>query len=134
MKTVMFAINKPHTNNIKMGLKISELRTRPPKIKEPYKALIYETKKFGGCGKVIGEFTAYNKHTWRICMGVPKHLTIAACVSADDIMKYTNNGYKDLTEISISDLVIYDEPKELSEFEIKKAPQSWCYVYERSEK
>lgn len=116
MKSVMFSINKPHTDNIKIGTKTSELRTRPPKIDEPYKAYIYETLKDGGCGKVIGEFTAYNENTYRICMGVPAHLVMCGCVSAEEILAYTKNGEKDLTEISISDLVIYDEPKELSEF------------------
>ena len=116
MKTVMFAINKPHTDNIKLGIKISELRTRPPKINEPYRAYIYETLKNGGCGKVIGEFIAFNENTYRICTGVPKHLTITACVTTEEILRYTKNGKKDLTEISISDLKIYDKPKELSEF------------------
>lgn len=147
MKSVMFSINKPHTDNIKIGAKTSELRTRPPKIDEPYKAYIYETLKNSGCGKVIGEFTAYNKNTYRICMGVPAHLVMCGCVSAKEILAYTKNGEKDLTEISISDLVIYDEPKELSEFckptmptglryendTITRPPQNWCYVEEREE-
>lgn len=30
----------------------------------------------------------------------------------------------------ISDLKIYDEPKELSEFGLTRSPQSWCYVEE----
>ncbi|MBE6838176.1 MAG: hypothetical protein E7507_01350 [Ruminococcus sp.] len=116
MKSVIFSINKPHTDNIKSGAKTSELRTRPPKIDEPYKAYIYETLKDGGCGKVIGEFTAYNENTYRICMGVPINLVTSGCISAEEILRYTKNGEKDLTEISISDLVIYDKPKELSEF------------------
>lgn len=116
MKAVIFSINRPHTDNIKIGVKGSELRTKPPKIKEPYKAFIYETKKNGGCGKVIGEFTAFNESTYRICMGVPKHLVLSGCISAEEIWAYTNNGKKDLTEISISSLVIYDKPKELGEF------------------
>ena len=158
MKSVIFSINRPHTDNIKIGAKTSELRTRPPKIKEPYKAFIYETKKNGGCGKVIGEFTAFNEWTYRMCMGVPKHLVLSGCISVEDIWAYTNKGEKDLTEISISDLVIYDKPKELSEFkkagflteenwlaalypnthchyeawakkfDITKPPQSWCFV------
>lgn len=155
MKSVMFSINKPHTDNIKIGAKTSELRTRPPKIDEPYKAYIYETEKNGGCGKVIGEFTAYNENTYRICMGVPVHLVMCGCISAEEILRYTKNGEKDLTEISISDLVIYDKPKELSEFKhskeyvlkvfrslsftdwgydgplvekINRPPQSWFYV------
>ena len=141
----MFSINKPHTDNIKAGLKTSELRIRPPKISGTYKAYIYETLKNGGCGAVIGEFTAYNENRWRICVGVPANLCILACVSADEIRKYSRNGLKDITEISISDLVIYDEPKELADFkgrklvwrgnnhvhayeQIKRPPQSWCYV------
>lgn len=116
MKAVMFSINRPHTDNIKSELKKSELRTRPPKIDEPYKGLIYETLRNGGCGKVIGEFTAYNEFKYRMCMGVPKHLVLSSCLSVEEIWAYTNKGEKDLTEISISDLIIYDEPKELSEF------------------
>ena len=142
---VMFSINKPHTDNIKAGLKTSELRIRPPKISGTYKAYIYETLKNGGCGAVIGEFTAYNENRWRMCVGIPAHLCILACVSADEIRKYSRNGLKDITEISISDLVIYDKPKELADFkgrklvwrgnnhvhayeQIKRPPQSWCYV------
>lgn len=34
------------------------------------------------------------------------------------------NGYA----IHISDLKIFDEPKKLSEFRRKKAPQNFCYV------
>ena len=158
MKAVIFSINRPHTDNMKTGAKTSELRTKPPKIKETYKAYIYETKKNGGCGKVIGEFLAFNEFTFRICMGVPKHLVLSGCISVEEIWAYTNKGKKDLTEISISDLVIYDKPKELGEFKkagfmteekwlaalypnthchyeawakrftIDKPPQSWCYV------
>lgn len=120
MKSVIFSINRPHTDNIKIGAKTSELRTQPPKIKKPYKAYIYETKKNGGCGKVIGEFIALNNFTYRMCMGVPKHLVLSGCVSVEDIWAYTNKGKKDLTEISITELVIYDKPKELSEFTIYK--------------
>lgn len=142
---VMFSINKPHTDNIRAGLKTSELRIRPPKISGTYKAYIYETLKNGGCGAVIGEFTAYNENRWRMCVGIPAHLCILACVSVDEIRKYSCNGLKDITEISISDLVIYDKPKELADFkgrklvwrgnnhvhayeQIKRPPQSWCYV------
>lgn len=153
MKAVMFSINRPHTDNIKIEAKTSELRTRPPKIDEPYKAYIYEPLKNGGCGKVIGEFTAFNEFTHRMCMGVPKHLVLSGCLSVEEIWAYTNKGEKDLTEISISDLIIYDKPKELSEFKqchkceyyancyeheyscdgvynLSRPPQSWCYVEE----
>lgn len=151
-RAVIFSINRPHTDNMKSGAKKSELRTRAPKIAGPYKAYIYETLKNGGCGKVIGEFTAYNEFEYRMCMGVPKHLVLSACLSVEEIWAYTKKGEKNLTEISVSDLVIYDKPKELREFiKVEKCPyavlvdclnckehhcftrppQSWCYVEEK---
>ena len=33
--------------------------------------------------------------------------------------------------IRVSDLMVYDSPKELNEFFVKRAPQSWCYVEEK---
>ena len=39
-------------------------------------------------------------------------------------IKYTFYGWH------ISDLKIYDTPKELSDFGLKRPPQSWCYVEE----
>lgn len=163
MKLVLFSINRPHTDNIKIGAKRSELRTKPPKIKEPYKALVYETKNSGGCGKIIGEFIAFNEFTHRMCMGVPVHLSISGCISVEDIWAYTNKGEKDLTEISISEFVLYEKPKDLSDFSIKRTittltteynidgvvhypkkevffdkltrpPQNWCYVYPTNKK
>lgn len=48
------------------------------------------------------------------------------CLCYLDFKSYLNlkNGYA----IHISDLEIFDEPKELSEFKRKEAPQNFCYV------
>ena len=43
----MFSINRPHTDNIKSGLKKSELRLRAPTVYGNYCAYIYETKRNG---------------------------------------------------------------------------------------
>lgn len=48
------------------------------------------------------------------------HLTYA------ELDRYSNGG--NLYGWHISDLVIYDEPKELREFGLTRPPQSWCYV------
>ena len=65
-----------------------------------------------------------------------------ACMTSDELEKYLNGGIG--YGWHISDLKIYDTPRELSEFtglqntrfgaapyEIKRAPQSWCYVEEQ---
>lgn len=50
------------------------------------------------------------------------------CVPHDQLRKYLNG--KDGYALYIDDLKKYDQPKELSEFGLTKAPQSWCYVEE----
>lgn len=49
-----------------------------------------------------------------------------SCLSRDELFDYLgrNNGYA----IHISKLEIFDKPREINEFGITKAPQSWCYI------
>lgn len=116
-RCVMFSINKPHTDNIKSGFKKSELRLKAPTVYGKYRAFIYETKKNGGCGKVIGEFIARNVTGYgHLDVGVPMDLLHRACISNGELMKYTAGGKKTVTEIRIYNLLIYDKPKELGEF------------------
>lgn len=96
-------------------------------------------------GKVIGEF---------ICDGIISHCEMAnadiaeqqGCIKREELLKYSNG--KELFGWHISDLKIYDNPKDLCEFplynarayydeelrlpmpthEISRPPQSWCYV------
>ncbi len=156
-KAVMISIKEIHNKNIESGRKISELRTLPPKLKPPFKVYTYESG-FGGRHKIVNEWICKDMITWRIIMGVPAHLPKVACVSIEEIKAYSGKDYKNITEMKISDLKIYDKPKELSEFCIMKKcnacksgyesnaciydnnckvpvpltrpPQSWCYVEE----
>lgn len=117
-------------------------------------------------GKVIGEFVcdAMFDIPYTLpfdsednCHSIHPSVLACSCLTLDEIDEYL--GKKDGYGWHITDLVIYDEPKELSEFEracpdnvrscamcrhsgysgmkcskIIKAPQSWCYVEERSER
>lgn len=103
-----------------------------------------------GNGKVIGEFTLNYWYKFRLDEKkmvsyvdtsdwqryfYPK-MSIASikrgCVPFDQLSKYLNG--KDGYALYIDDLKKYDNPKELSEFKLTKAPQSWCYVKELGEK
>lgn len=53
-----------------------------------------------------------------------------SCVPWEEMRKYVGAGIKEFYGWRISELEIYDKPKELSEFRIKRPPQSWCYVEE----
>lgn len=87
-------------------------------------------------GKVIGEFICdkideivpdYNPVTTKFYYGYVAD-TEATCLSEEELQKYGKN--KSLYFWHISDLKIYDKPKELSEFGLTRPPQSWQYVEE----
>ena len=153
MKSVLIAIRPQGVEKIAKGEKTIEVRKSAPK-EVPFKAYIYCTKEkkqddiiwagiFGDRGKwngrVIGEFICNN-------------------ASELDYVYYWNNGYEFETCLTyrqvadygkgkpiygwhISDLKIYDKPKELSEFfkpcgcdnKITRPPLSWCYVKDLGE-
>lgn len=162
MRAILLSVKNKHICNMHNGQKTNELRTKPPKIECPFKVYNYDTETSGGSGKVVSEWICDSMQTYLIYIGIPQHLIDTGCVTASEIMKYTNNGDKDLTAMHISNLVIYDKPKELSEFytikkcnsckwtgyksnaciydenckrpfAITRPPQSWCYVEELQE-
>lgn len=157
-KAVMISIRPEWCEKIANGEKTTEVRkTRPKKLKNPFRCYIYCTqgrdarRLRGSWGKVIGEFTCDG--FW---IGSPRNTNpifcMAACMDGFDTEKYAKD--KILYGWHISNLKIYDTPRELGEFErpyecgecnakwasecnacyeenkIKRAPQSWCYVEE----
>ena len=135
--------------------------TLPKYPHEDFIATNYPRPQFYGGGKVVGEFTC-DRIDWithigytgipnlvetRICDAATMRtspvggLLNAACLTPKMLNDYLawGDGYG----WHISDLRIYDEARELSEFtglrntrfgaapyDIKRAPQSWCYVEE----
>ena len=100
-----------------------------------------------GKGKVVGEFVCDKVE--QIDASNISRIERSSLVSTDEMWKYAKpKSMFDLKAWHISDLKIYDEPKPLSEFrsfncsvywengypmpthEMKRAPQSWCYVEE----
>lgn len=96
-------------------------------------------------GKVIGEFVCddiENMYENIISGKGNEHIKKGGCLSGKDLNFYAKG--KIIFAWNISNLKIYDEPKEIWEFRkqilpkglryeddiIKRAPQSWCYVEE----
>ncbi len=115
MRAILMSIQARHNRNIESGAKTSELRTKPPKIELPFKVYTYESG-FDGRHNVVNEWICRDITEWRICMGIPAHLPLRACVEPWEIKEYSGKDYKDISEMRISDLVIYDKSKDLSEF------------------
>ena len=177
MKSIMISIQPKWCAKIESGAKTIEVRKTRPKIETPFKCYIYESKgktkywsqpmpipyREGG-GKVIGEFVCNNIEKFVVgslaCDDVEKQ----ACLSYKEICDYFyGENYDNTVRIGygwhISELKIYDKPKELGEFRkpcdyagkviqsacfpdncnhcawkgITRPPQSWCYVEELEE-
>ena len=175
MKSVLISIRPQWVEKIVSGKKTIEVRKTAPK-EVPFKAYIYcsygdmKTNYYlNGRGKVIGEFICdkVDKYEPYVILGAYYEVNGAyvkenlrynsgTCLSYEDMVNYSNG--KTLYGWHISDLKIYDNPKELSEFrtpckhtiscwhchnfdtlnleclrcncEVSRPPQSWCYVEE----
>ena len=172
MKAVLISIRPEWVARITSGKKTLEVRKNRPKLELPFKCYIYETQGrtetpwidedghtiFKGRGQVIGEFVCD-----RIAPIVPTTEPYGIYDVDDDFVAQTGlangalwdygNGAR-LYGWHISNLKIYDIPKNLGEFSppfencigkvcdefgcascenggyIKRPPQSWCYVEE----
>ena len=173
-KAVLISIKPKWVELIASGHKTFELRKTRPKIDTPFKCYIYCTKPsfehddffvvnaedgkargFYGGSKIVGEFVC-NEIMTDLHGEHDVFFEHHACVTVEEQREYAPDGA--LYGWHISDLVIYDEPKELSEFmkpcepdedgiylceqckrlvenygcggTILRPPQSWCYVEE----
>ena len=159
-KAVMLSIRPEWCEKIINGEKTIEVRKTRPKLDTPFKCYIYCTQSgvalgaWGKHGKVIAEFICDRIYELAPLNHAPDDVEKQACLTREEIVNYlkgTGYGWH------ISDLRIYDTPRELIEFHtwkkckscsksgyestaciydencmvpvaITKAPQSWCYV------
>ena len=142
MKDVLISIQPKWCELIASGKKTVEVRKTKPKIDTPFKCYIYctlsgsneffkedcnsdiaewnKSKMALKKGKVIGEFVCDRAEYVRNYGDmVDSYDCIASCLSAHEIIEYAkdkNGNFVYTYGWHISDLVIYDKPKELSEF------------------
>ncbi|MGM9680361.1 MAG: hypothetical protein ACI3XR_02530 [Eubacteriales bacterium] len=142
-KTVLISINPKWCLLIASDQKKVEVRKSRPKIETPFKTYIYCTmaktkdphelldihgsdgKNRKANGKVIGEFVCdeiikYERGEFADMIYKCGFLTWA------ELKAYSPKGT--VYAWHISNLVIYDKPMELSGLNVKRPPQSWCYV------
>ena len=162
MKSVLLSILPKWCELIASGEKNVEVRKTRPKIEPPFKCYIYETKgktdtpfmdedghlDFHGRGQVIGEFVCDRI----IAAGYGSYSILSKLrtwIHEWDLLAYADG--KTVYGWHISDFVLYDKPKELTDFKfcnsvkgrwdkngnremiVRKPPQSWCYVEKESD-
>ena len=133
MKSVLISTQPRWCKLIASGKKRIEVRKTKPKIEVPFKAYIYCTKgdpvftQSAFCdevsnGKVIGEFVCdkideyrYGVYDGEFAYHIPTVEGENTCMEYTEAEEYGNG--KPLYFWHISDLVIYDKPRELREFQ-----------------
>lgn len=151
MDAALFSIRPEPVSYIAQGVKEWEFRTKPPKIETPFKGYIYCTsvksmsladyvkvhKATGGRidewhGKVIGEFICDEEievvtNGFVNPFAINRQVLQKGHLSNSEFLSYTDHYRKNLSALHISQLVIYDKPKGLSEFYIP------CNFYEKGD-
>lgn len=155
MKHILMSIKPQYCEKIISGEKTIEIRKTAPK-EVPFKVYMYCTSGTYEdrylCGKVVGEFICNQIETIPVDSKAFATILKAACITMDQLIDYCSG--KDIYGLHISNLKIYDKPKELSEFykcdgfidcitckkykdskngslcqrTLTRPPQSWCYV------
>lgn len=135
MKAILISIKPKWCEAIASGEKTIEVRKTCPKIKTPFRCYIYETNNIKGVqgfsvlgryrvGKVIGEFICDKVYLIKNQgsrfsvadeeQSVTNEIARQSCLDYDDMVSYLGN--KDGYGLHITNLKIYDKPKELSDY------------------
>lgn len=125
---ILMSIQPKWCGLIASGKKTLEVRkTKPKKLVPPFRCYIYES---GSRKQVIGEFVCDEITTFPDDCP-PSWVVKNSCATVTELMEYTGDN-DSLYIWHISDLKIYDEPKELRRYGLFRPPQSWCYVGENT--
>lgn len=134
-KAVLISIKSEWCDFIKLGMKTVEVRKSRPRLDTPFKVYIYCTIHGGsflvggkhplsGNGMVVGEFICNKVETLSPNQVFDADAVFhSTCLTSKQIIEYSDK--KALYFWHISDLKIYDRPKELREFRVP------CAEYER---
>ena len=149
MKAVLISINPQWCELIALGIKTVEVRKTKPKLETPFKVYIYCSQKdydkifcinkfmhkvflYGNAKqKVIGEFVCdkiiniSNKDLTENYRRLINIIT-TSCLEVRELKDYL--GYKDGYGWHISNLVLYDKPRELSEFIVHEKTKCPAYL------
>ena len=132
-RAVLISIRPKWCEKIADGEKTIEVRKTRPKLETPFRGYIYRTKgivphiingkwvKIAVGGTVVGEFVCDKIYELAPLNHAPDDVEQMACLTREEIVQYLRGvGYG----WHISDLKIYNQPKELNEFWFP--PELYC--------
>ena len=142
MKELMLSIKPKWCELIASGEKMIEVRKTKPRVEVPFKCYIYcsdgrSHPQYGG--KVIGEFVCNEIRDADKLTGA--EFFKLSCMSESELEKYAKGHKWKIWCWGITELKMYDKPKELKEFRnlkvkgseydnvrMRRPPQSYCFV------
>ena len=125
MKTIIATIKPVHLGDIRSGRKLYEMRKTCPK-ETPFRVLCCES---GSGGNILAEFLV--SAPVKVRPLVWPELVRRACVSMVMAEEYADG--KEIWFWDVTNMIDYCTTKgcrvrNVSEFGLKRPPQSWCYV------
>lgn len=133
---VMLSIHHKYAELIFSGQKTLEIRKTAPSCSYPYIIYMYETKRDGGAGAVVGFFKCNqnskekafkrNYTDTEIIKIYREDIAERACLTTDELTEYANG--KEIYALSVSIPIRFPRPRPLSDFGLTRAPQSWQYL------
>lgn len=132
MKTILLSLHQEWWDKMLIGEKDIEVRkTKPQDTFQDYRVIVYVT---GGIG-VVGEFICNQFYSIRMTPSVKrvktadgKDFSSRSCLTWKQMYEYAGNSGKRLWGWQVSDVKAYDIPRPLSDFGVKRPPQSWMYL------
>jgi hypothetical protein len=88
-----------------------------------------EYVKYVDCSDCSNNENGYEcENDFMYLLSVDPILRKETCLTSDEIEDYGNG--KDLYAWHIKNIEIFSKVKRLEDYNVKRAPQSWCYIYE----
>ena len=132
---IMLSIHHKYAELIFSGAKTLEIRKTAPSGGYPYIIYMYETKRDGGAGAVVGFFkcgaviktNAFGKALlYEQADGHRADIIARSCLTVEQLADYANGG--DIRGIVVGTHIRFPRPRPLSDFGLTRAPQSWQYL------
>lgn len=132
---IMLSIHHKYAELIFSGAKTLEIRKTAPSGGYPYIIYMYETKRDGGAGAVVGFFkcgaviktNAFGKALFsELADGHRADIVARSCLDLDKLAAYANDG--DICGLVVGTHIRFPRPRPLSDFGLTRAPQSWQYL------
>ena len=162
MRSVLISTKPRWCAKIANKIKPVEIRKTKPNLQTPFRCLIYCTKGDPNDpherlelhdadgkihlmnGHVIGEFIC--SRIEQVTKDNKNRIAEMSCVPLPEMYEYAGTkGLEGLYAWHISNLIIYDKPKDIGDFKVRvtnkiwsftkkleRAPQSWCYIEEET--